>query len=241
MYCTSCWALPDSCPAAGGHSRVLQPQSLLLSFCGSTCPRFGKPPAPLLLPWPQMCASCNLQSIEADNCNHLHPCFSLAADVCIVGAVRTPFGAFQGALRSLTAPQLGGLAIRGVGFRAVWLCQHFRMGRLASHIWHLLLASVWFLGLGGQALALRTAQPSESVSAAHSIPGCGRCVAFACRSVSHCLLLGSCRPGSQSVAHALPETAICQMSHTFVCAVQLLCSRQAWTPCWCKRCSWAMS
>ena len=46
--------------------------------------------------------------------SHMQPCFSLVADVCIVGAVRTPFGAFQGALKSLTAPQLGGLAIKGV-------------------------------------------------------------------------------------------------------------------------------
>jgi acetyl-CoA acetyltransferase len=33
--------------------------------------------------------------------------------VCIVGAVRTPIGAFQGSLASLTATQLGSLAIRG--------------------------------------------------------------------------------------------------------------------------------
>lgn len=35
-----------------------------------------------------------------------------AGDVCIVSAVRTPLGAFQGALSSLTAPQLGSIAIR---------------------------------------------------------------------------------------------------------------------------------
>ncbi len=34
-------------------------------------------------------------------------------DVVIVSAVRTPLGAFQGALSSLTAPDLGGFAIKG--------------------------------------------------------------------------------------------------------------------------------
>ena len=33
--------------------------------------------------------------------------------MCIVGAVRTPIGAFQGSLASLTATQLGSVAITG--------------------------------------------------------------------------------------------------------------------------------
>lgn len=37
-----------------------------------------------------------------------------AADVCIVGAVRTPFGAFQGSLASVPATHLGGVAIKGI-------------------------------------------------------------------------------------------------------------------------------
>ncbi len=36
----------------------------------------------------------------------------MARDVVIVGAARTPIGAFQGALSSLTAPQLGAIAIK---------------------------------------------------------------------------------------------------------------------------------
>ena len=36
----------------------------------------------------------------------------MARDVVIVGAARTPVGAFQGALASLTAPQLGAVAIK---------------------------------------------------------------------------------------------------------------------------------
>ena len=36
----------------------------------------------------------------------------MARDVVIVGAARTPVGAFQGALSSLTAPQLGAVAIK---------------------------------------------------------------------------------------------------------------------------------
>ncbi|KAG2441369.1 hypothetical protein HYH02_009960 [Chlamydomonas schloesseri] len=38
--------------------------------------------------------------------------------VCIVSAVRTPLGAFQGALSSYTAPELGSIAIRGALDRA---------------------------------------------------------------------------------------------------------------------------
>ncbi len=40
-----------------------------------------------------------------------------AAGVCIVGAIRTPIGAFQGSLASLTATQLGSIAIAGAHCR----------------------------------------------------------------------------------------------------------------------------
>ncbi|HYO52100.1 acetyl-CoA C-acetyltransferase [Archangium sp.] len=42
----------------------------------------------------------------------------MARDVVIVGAARTPIGAFQGALSSLTAPQLGAAAIKAAVERA---------------------------------------------------------------------------------------------------------------------------
>jgi acetyl-CoA C-acetyltransferase len=42
----------------------------------------------------------------------------MARDVVIVGAARTPIGAFQGALASLTAPQLGSIAIKAALERA---------------------------------------------------------------------------------------------------------------------------
>ncbi len=42
----------------------------------------------------------------------------MARDVVIVGAARTPIGAFQGALSSLTAPQLGAVAIKAALERA---------------------------------------------------------------------------------------------------------------------------
>ncbi len=42
----------------------------------------------------------------------------MARDVVIVGAARTPVGAFQGALSSLTAPQLGAVAIKAALERA---------------------------------------------------------------------------------------------------------------------------
>ncbi len=42
----------------------------------------------------------------------------MARDVVIVGAARTPIGAFQGALASLTAPQLGAIAIKAALERA---------------------------------------------------------------------------------------------------------------------------
>jgi acetyl-CoA C-acetyltransferase len=35
-------------------------------------------------------------------------------DIVILGGVRTPIGAMKGALASLTAPQLGAIAIEGV-------------------------------------------------------------------------------------------------------------------------------
>lgn len=40
------------------------------------------------------------------------------AEVCIVAAVRTPIGGFNGSLSSLTAPQLGAAAIEGAISRA---------------------------------------------------------------------------------------------------------------------------
>ena len=40
------------------------------------------------------------------------------AEVVIVGAARTPIGAFQGALSSLSAPQLGATAIKAALERA---------------------------------------------------------------------------------------------------------------------------
>jgi acetyl-CoA C-acetyltransferase len=42
----------------------------------------------------------------------------MTSEVFIVGAVRTPIGFFQGSLSSLTAPQLGALAIEGAVRRA---------------------------------------------------------------------------------------------------------------------------
>ncbi|KAL6064104.1 Acetyl-CoA acetyltransferase 2 [Balamuthia mandrillaris] len=55
--------------------------------------------------------------------------------VCIVGAARTPLGAFQGALQSLTAPQLGAVAIKsalaGAGV-APELVQEVYMGNVLS-------------------------------------------------------------------------------------------------------------
>src|SRR5262245_8098437 len=42
----------------------------------------------------------------------------MAREVVIVGAARTPIGAFQGALSSLTAPQLGAVAIKAALERA---------------------------------------------------------------------------------------------------------------------------
>ena len=42
----------------------------------------------------------------------------MARDVVIVGAARTPIGAFQGRLSSLTAPQLGAIAIKAALERA---------------------------------------------------------------------------------------------------------------------------
>ena len=42
----------------------------------------------------------------------------MAREVVIVGAARTPIGAFQGALSPLTAPQLGAIAIKAALERA---------------------------------------------------------------------------------------------------------------------------
>src|SRR5439155_2340649 len=42
----------------------------------------------------------------------------MARDVVIVGAARTPIGSFQGALSSLSAPQLGAVAIKAALERA---------------------------------------------------------------------------------------------------------------------------
>src|SRR5690348_12286505 len=43
---------------------------------------------------------------------------SMAREVVIVGAARTPIGAFQGSLSKLTAPQLGAIAIKAALERA---------------------------------------------------------------------------------------------------------------------------
>ncbi|HEY0945280.1 MAG TPA: thiolase family protein [Opitutaceae bacterium] len=42
----------------------------------------------------------------------------MSADIVILGAARTPFGAFQGALASVPAPRLGAVALRGALTRA---------------------------------------------------------------------------------------------------------------------------
>ncbi len=42
----------------------------------------------------------------------------MAREVVIVGAARTPIGAFQGALAKVTAPQLGAIAIKAALERA---------------------------------------------------------------------------------------------------------------------------
>src|ERR1044072_9117477 len=42
----------------------------------------------------------------------------MAREVVIVGAARTPIGSFQGSLASLTAPQLGAIAIKAALERA---------------------------------------------------------------------------------------------------------------------------
>lgn len=39
--------------------------------------------------------------------------FSTARSVVIVGAKRTPVGGFMGALKTISAPQLGSIAVRG--------------------------------------------------------------------------------------------------------------------------------
>ena len=45
-------------------------------------------------------------------------CFFLFSEVFIVGAARTPMGGFRGSLSSLTAPQLGAIAIESALERA---------------------------------------------------------------------------------------------------------------------------
>ena len=46
------------------------------------------------------------------------------AGVAIVSAVRTPIGSFQGALSSLSAPQLGAIAIKGDLQQPFWEAPH---------------------------------------------------------------------------------------------------------------------
>ena len=45
-------------------------------------------------------------------------------DVCIVSAVRTPLGAFMGALSGYSATDLGGFAIKGLVLCCWWWCAH---------------------------------------------------------------------------------------------------------------------
>jgi acetyl-CoA C-acetyltransferase len=63
----------------------------------------------------------------------------MSRDVVIVSAVRTPVGAFQGALASLTAPQLGALAIKAAVERA---------GLQPAHIEQVMMGHVLQAGVG---------------------------------------------------------------------------------------------
>jgi len=63
----------------------------------------------------------------------------MARDVVIVGAARTPIGAFQGALASLTAPQLGAIAIKAALERA---------GVPASQVNEVIMGNVLQAGVG---------------------------------------------------------------------------------------------
>ncbi|DBA87282.1 TPA: Acetyl-CoA acetyltransferase, mitochondrial [Trebouxia sp. C0004] len=60
-------------------------------------------------------------------------------DVCIVGAVRTPFGAFQGSLAPLSATHIGALAIKASLERA---------GLHPSHVQEVIMGNVVSAGLG---------------------------------------------------------------------------------------------
>ncbi|KAL3141015.1 Acetyl-CoA acetyltransferase, cytosolic [Trebouxia sp. C0010 RCD-2024] len=62
-----------------------------------------------------------------------------SGDVCIVGAVRTPFGAFQGSLASVPATHLGGVAIKAALERA---------GLDPSHVQEVIMGNVISAGLG---------------------------------------------------------------------------------------------
>ncbi|KAA6426142.1 MAG: putative acetyl- cytosolic 2-like [Trebouxia sp. A1-2] len=67
------------------------------------------------------------------------PSAHTSRDVCIVGAVRTPFGAFQGSLAPLSATHLGSLAIKASLERA---------GLHPSHVQEVIMGNVISAGLG---------------------------------------------------------------------------------------------
>lgn len=100
----------------------------------------------------------------------------MSADIVILGAARTPFGAFQGALASVPSPRLGAVALRGALKRA---------GVAPADVTDVFMGNVLQAGLG-QA-------PARQAAIHAGIPQSARCVTVhkVCGSGLESIILGT--------------------------------------------------
>lgn len=122
---------------------------------------------------------------------------------CIVSAVRTPLGAFQGSLSTFTAPQLGGFAIRAAVTRA---------GIQPEDVQEVIMGNVLSANLG-QAPATQAAlaaglPPSVPCTLVNKVCASGmKAVMFAAMSIAsgqHDILVAGGMESMSSVPHYLP-------------------------------------
>lgn len=132
------------------------------------------------------------------------PSAHTSRDVCIVGAVRTPFGAFQGSLAPLSATHLGSLAIKASLERA---------GLHPSHVQEVIMGNVISAGLG-QAPARQAAlgaglPPTTVCSTVNKVCASGmKAVMLATQSIqtgTHDIVIAGGMESMSNVPYYLPQ------------------------------------
>lgn len=144
------------------------------------------------------------------------PSAHTSRDVCIVGAVRTPFGAFSGALSSLSATQLGSLAIKAALERA---------GLHPSRVQEVIMGNVVSAGLGqapARQAALGAGLPASTVcSTVNKVCASGmKAVMLATQSIqtgTHDIVIAGGMESMSNIPYYLPKARLgYRMGHNSV-------------------------